>query len=162
MLRDFLQSAETGKIATGGDPGGEFDSPFEEAAAIAIRRNGYGVVPQVGVSAFWIDLGVLDPEKRGRFSSVLNMTEQPIAAHVPRVTGTGSDRPFSKGSAGGCTGFGAVTGSAIRTGRLSGCWCRCGSNSCDQERPDVWRSLPSYWKALTRDIPGSGSAAARG
>ncbi len=60
MLRDFLHFAETGNIAAGQDNGAEFDSPFEEAVAIAIRRNGYEVVPQVGVSGFRIDLGVVD------------------------------------------------------------------------------------------------------
>jgi very-short-patch-repair endonuclease len=82
MLRDFLGFAETGKIAAGEDTGREFDSPFEEAVAIAIRRNGYEVVPQVGVSGFRIDLGVLDPEKRGRF--VLGIECDGAAYHSSR------------------------------------------------------------------------------
>ena len=67
MLRDFLHYAETGKIAAGQVTGGEFDSPFEEAVAIALRSRGYRVEPQVGVSGFRIDLGILHPEKPGRF-----------------------------------------------------------------------------------------------
>jgi hypothetical protein len=67
MLREFLHFAETGHIAAGQTRAADFDSPFEEAVAIAIRRNGYEVVPQVGVSAFRVDLGVLDPERPGRF-----------------------------------------------------------------------------------------------
>jgi very-short-patch-repair endonuclease len=67
MLRDFLHYAETGKIAAGQITGGEFDSPFEEAVAIALRGRGYKVEPQVGVSGFKIDLGILHPEKAGRF-----------------------------------------------------------------------------------------------
>jgi very-short-patch-repair endonuclease len=82
MLRDFLDFAATGKIAAGQDNGAEFDSPFEEAVAIAIRRNGYEVVPQVGVSGFRIDLGVLDPEKRGRF--VLGIECDGAAYHSSR------------------------------------------------------------------------------
>src|ERR1700688_1568124 len=67
MLRDFLHYAETGKIAAGQVTGVDYDSAFEESVALAIRREGYEVVPQVGVSAFRIDLGVLDPERPGRF-----------------------------------------------------------------------------------------------
>jgi very-short-patch-repair endonuclease len=67
MLRDFLHYAETGKIAAGQVTQGEFDSPFEEAVAMALRIQGYKVEPQVGVSGFKIDLGVLHPDKPGRF-----------------------------------------------------------------------------------------------
>jgi very-short-patch-repair endonuclease len=67
MLREFLHFAETGKIAAGDVTGGEPDSPFEEAVARVIRSNGYAVVPQVGVSGFRIDLGVIDPSQPGRF-----------------------------------------------------------------------------------------------
>lgn len=67
MLREFLHFAETGKIAAGDVTGGEAESPFEEAVARVIRSNGYDVVPQVGVSGFRIDLGVIDPSQPGRF-----------------------------------------------------------------------------------------------
>jgi hypothetical protein len=67
MLREFLHYAETGKIAAGNITGADFDSPFEEAVALAIRKAGYRVAPQVGVSGFRVDLGVLDPEQSGRF-----------------------------------------------------------------------------------------------
>jgi very-short-patch-repair endonuclease len=67
MLRDFLHFAETGKLAAGAATGQEADSPFEEAIARVIRSNGYDVVPQVGVSGFRIDLGIIDPLRPGRF-----------------------------------------------------------------------------------------------
>ena len=67
MLREFLHFVETGQIAAGEVNPANFDSPFEEAVANAIRRHGYEVVPQVGVSGFRIDLGVLDPKQPGRF-----------------------------------------------------------------------------------------------
>jgi very-short-patch-repair endonuclease len=67
MLREFLHFAETGKIAAGDLTGGEADSPFEEAVARVIRSNGYEVIPQVGVSGFRIDLGVIDPTQPGSF-----------------------------------------------------------------------------------------------
>jgi very-short-patch-repair endonuclease len=68
MLREFLHFAETGKIAAGDVTGQGCDSPFEEAIARVIRSNGYDVVPQVGVSGFRIDLGVIDPAQPGRFA----------------------------------------------------------------------------------------------
>src|SRR5690348_16295639 len=61
MLREFVYCAETGKIAAVSPQGSDFESPFEEAVAIAIRRGGYELIPQVGVSGFRIDLGILDP-----------------------------------------------------------------------------------------------------
>lgn len=67
MLREFLYFAETGQIAAGEVSPTDFDSPFEEAVASAVRHHGYEVVPQVGVSGFRIDLGVLHPQQRGRF-----------------------------------------------------------------------------------------------
>jgi hypothetical protein len=68
MLREFLHFAETGKIAAGDATALECDSPFEEAVARVIRSNGYDVTPQVGVSGFRIDLGVIDPAHPGRFA----------------------------------------------------------------------------------------------
>lgn len=67
MLRDFLYFVETGKLAAGHVTDLGFDSPFEEAVARVIISAGYDVQPQVGVSGFRIDLGVLDPQRPGRF-----------------------------------------------------------------------------------------------
>jgi very-short-patch-repair endonuclease len=67
MLREFLHYAETGHIAAGQVGRADFDSPFEEAVAMAIRRGGYEAIPQVGVSGFRVDLGVLHTQKPGRF-----------------------------------------------------------------------------------------------
>jgi very-short-patch-repair endonuclease len=82
MLRAFLDFAETGKIAAGEDTGGEFDSPFEEAVAMALKDRGYKVKPQVGVSGFRIDLGILHPEKPGKF--VLGIECDGAAYHSSR------------------------------------------------------------------------------
>jgi very-short-patch-repair endonuclease len=67
MLREFLHFAETGHIAAGRTGRAGFESPFEEAVAAVISRAGWEVVPQVGVSGFRIDLGVLSPQQPGRF-----------------------------------------------------------------------------------------------
>jgi very-short-patch-repair endonuclease len=67
MLRRFLHFAETGHIAAGEVTRAEYDSPFEEAVAIAIQRAGYNVIPQIGVSGFRVDLGIVHPRQPGRF-----------------------------------------------------------------------------------------------
>jgi very-short-patch-repair endonuclease len=67
MLRSLLHFAETGKLGSGTLDGGEFESPFEEAVARPIREAGYHVHPQVGVSSFRIDLGVIHPARPGEY-----------------------------------------------------------------------------------------------
>ena len=66
MLRALLHFAESGKLSAGA-PNGDFDSPFEDAVARVIRQAGYDVHPQVGVSSFRIDLGVLISSKPGEY-----------------------------------------------------------------------------------------------
>ncbi|MGV5391099.1 hypothetical protein ACV4VW_33710, partial [Pseudomonas aeruginosa] len=64
-LKHFLEFADRGARAlAGADTGslGGYDSPFEEAVANALRRKGWQVVTQVGVSSFRIDLAVVDPD----------------------------------------------------------------------------------------------------
>ncbi|MDR3570322.1 MAG: DUF3320 domain-containing protein [Syntrophobacteraceae bacterium] len=46
---------------------GHFESPFEEAVASTLRQKGWTVHPQIGVSTFRIDLGVVDPDVPGRY-----------------------------------------------------------------------------------------------
>lgn len=48
-------------------PRGDFDSPFEEIVAGALSKRGWTVHAQVGVSAFRIDLGVVDPDLPGAY-----------------------------------------------------------------------------------------------
>ena len=69
-LKHFLEFAERGvralDEAVHGSVGG-FDSPFEEAVAGALAERGWVLQPQVGVSRFRIDLGVVDPDAPGRY-----------------------------------------------------------------------------------------------
>jgi very-short-patch-repair endonuclease len=69
-LKHFLEYAERGPRALGeavaGSVGG-FDSPFEQAVARALRQRGWTIVPQIGVSRFRIDLGVVHPDRPGDF-----------------------------------------------------------------------------------------------
>ena len=70
-LRDYLEFAEQGSEALRSEiesMGGEYESPFEESVAEAVRGFGYQVIPQVGVGGFRIDLGVVDPVSSGRFA----------------------------------------------------------------------------------------------
>jgi very-short-patch-repair endonuclease len=70
-LRAFLDYAERGVRALREDVsvahGCDFDSPFEEAVCTKLRDLGWEVIPQVGCSGYRIDLGIVDPEARGRF-----------------------------------------------------------------------------------------------
>ena len=69
-LKNFLDYAERGARALGTTAPrsvGDADSPFEVAVSEALRRRGWQVVPQVGVSAYRIDLGVLHPDRPGLY-----------------------------------------------------------------------------------------------
>lgn len=69
-LKHFLEFAERGPRAlaeaTDGSVGG-FESPFEEAVAEALTRRGWTVVPQIGVSRFRIDIGIVHPDRPGDY-----------------------------------------------------------------------------------------------
>jgi len=69
-LKHFLEFAERGERALlesdTGSQGG-FESPFEQAVARALEQRGWRVQTQIGVSAFRIDLGIVDPDAPGRY-----------------------------------------------------------------------------------------------
>lgn len=69
-LKHFLEYAQRGPRALGeavvGSVGG-FESPFERAVARGLRGRGWTVVPQIGVSRYRIDLGVVNPERQGDY-----------------------------------------------------------------------------------------------
>lgn len=69
-LKTFLDFADRGSVALPaaieGSVGG-MESPFEEAVAAALGALGWTLVPQVGVSQYRIDLGVVHPDKPGSF-----------------------------------------------------------------------------------------------
>lgn len=69
-LKHFLDYAERGPAALGEavfGSMGDFESPFESAVALALRERGWQVHPQIGVSAFRIDLGIVHPDEAGRY-----------------------------------------------------------------------------------------------
>jgi hypothetical protein len=69
-LKHFIEFAQRGPRALAeavqGSVGG-YDSPFEEAVAEGLRRMGWQVVPQIGVSRFRIDLGIVHPDRPGDY-----------------------------------------------------------------------------------------------
>jgi very-short-patch-repair endonuclease len=69
-LKHFLEFADRGARALGeavAGSVGDFESPFEKAVAHALTEKGWTLHSQVGVSAFRIDLGVVDPDAPGRY-----------------------------------------------------------------------------------------------
>ena len=69
-LKHFLQYAERGPAALGAQIHGsigDLESPFEVAVARALEDKGWEVHPQVGVSRYRIDLGVVHPDARGTY-----------------------------------------------------------------------------------------------
>jgi very-short-patch-repair endonuclease len=69
-LKTFIEFADRGPRALAESTRGSLgsaDSPFEEAVTAALRRRGWMIVPQVGVSKFRIDLGVVHPDRPGDY-----------------------------------------------------------------------------------------------
>ncbi|MBF0167258.1 MAG: DUF3320 domain-containing protein [Alphaproteobacteria bacterium] len=69
-LKHFLEFAERGpRTLAEANQGtiGDYDSPFEKAVGASLAEHGWRVHPQVGVSKFRIDLGVVDPDAPGRY-----------------------------------------------------------------------------------------------
>src|SRR5690606_7729370 len=69
-VKAFLEYAEKGPTAifaqSEGSLGGH-ESPLEEAIAAALQDRGWQIDPQVGVSGFRIDLGIVHPDKPGAY-----------------------------------------------------------------------------------------------
>ncbi|MEL0636771.1 DUF4011 domain-containing protein [Marinomonas sp. TI.3.20] len=69
-LKHFLEYAERGPVVLGTqDRGsqGDFESPFEVAVARELQAKGWQLHPQIGVSAYRIDMGIIHPDLPGRY-----------------------------------------------------------------------------------------------
>lgn len=69
-LKHFIEFADRGPRALAEaiqGSVGRYESPFEEAVAAALIRKGWVVVPQIGVSRFRIDLGIVHPDRPGDY-----------------------------------------------------------------------------------------------
>ena len=70
LLRAYLDYAEHGPAALASksvETGGQFESPFEEAVANALKEIGLDVRSQIGCGGFRIDLAIVHPEHPGRY-----------------------------------------------------------------------------------------------
>ncbi|HEX6532122.1 MAG TPA: DUF3320 domain-containing protein, partial [Nitrospira sp.] len=69
-LRRFIEFADQGpKAIAAGARGslGSYESPFEQFVADGLRAKGWETHPQIGVSRFRIDLGVVHPDRPGDY-----------------------------------------------------------------------------------------------
>lgn len=69
-LKHYIEFAERGPRALAeahSDSIGTTESPFEDAVKGMLERRGWSVRPQIGVSGYRIDLGVVDPDSPGDF-----------------------------------------------------------------------------------------------
>jgi very-short-patch-repair endonuclease len=66
-LKTFLKYAETGHLEIPLETDLDADSPFEEAVYRELLELGYEVRKQVGSAGYFIDLAVVDPNKKGRY-----------------------------------------------------------------------------------------------
>ena len=69
-LKHFLEYAERGASALGAavhGSMGDFESPFEVAVARGLQQKGWTVHPQIGVSAYRIDMGIVHPDLPGLY-----------------------------------------------------------------------------------------------
>ena len=65
-LQCYLKYAETGNLDVPKSEG-DAESPFENEVANALCERGFEVVHQIGTAGYRIDLGIVDPERPGRF-----------------------------------------------------------------------------------------------
>jgi very-short-patch-repair endonuclease len=66
-FKEFLQFAEKGYFDVPFNTEKGFDSDFEESVALFLEQHGYKVQPQVGMSGFFIDIGVIDPNNEAKY-----------------------------------------------------------------------------------------------
>ncbi len=69
-LKAFLEYAEKGPEAIASRTSGSlgsYESPLEAAIAESLHAKGWQITPQVGVSGFRVDLGVVHPDKPGAY-----------------------------------------------------------------------------------------------
>ncbi len=70
-LRDYLEYARRGILATTDESDREPDSDFEVAVAEVLRAKGFAIKPQLGVAGFYIDIAVRNPDRPGEFLAAI-------------------------------------------------------------------------------------------
>ena len=66
-LKRYLKYGQTGEVDIAVPTDRESDSPFEDEVAGALRSDGYEVDHQIGSAGYFIDLGIKDPKRPGRY-----------------------------------------------------------------------------------------------
>ena len=66
-LKDYIVYARDGLLESPEITTRDYDSDFEISVSEVIQRNGFEVVPQLGVAGFFIDLAVRNPNRAGEF-----------------------------------------------------------------------------------------------
>ena len=66
-LKRYLKYAQTGEADIVVPTNRESGSPFEDEVADGLRKVGYEVDHQIGSAGYFIDLGIKDPERPGRY-----------------------------------------------------------------------------------------------
>ena len=67
LLKEWIRYSQTGQLDTGEETGREPDSEFEKMVAKEIEKTGYEVEPQVGVTNYFIDIGVRSKKNEKKF-----------------------------------------------------------------------------------------------
>ena len=70
-LRNYLEYARTGSLATVEETGREADSDFEVSVMEMLKLRGYEVTPQLGVAGFRIDIAVKHPDAQGSYLAAI-------------------------------------------------------------------------------------------
>ena len=70
-LRNYLEYARTGSLATVEETGREADSDFEVSVMEMLKLRGYEVTPQLGVAGSRIDIAVKHPDAQGSYLAAI-------------------------------------------------------------------------------------------
>ena len=70
-LRNYLEYARTGSLATVEETGREADSDFEISVMDILKQSGYEVTPQLGVAGYRIDIAVKHPDSHGSYLAAI-------------------------------------------------------------------------------------------
>lgn len=70
-LRNYLEFARTGSLATVEETGREADSDFEISVMDVLKQRGYEVTPQLGVAGYRIDIAVKHPDSQGTYLAAI-------------------------------------------------------------------------------------------
>ena len=89
---------------------GGYDSPFEQAVARGLRERGWTVVPQIGVSRYRIDLGIVNPDRPGRLSRRRGVRRRRLSQLGDGARQGQGPRRVLRASAGSSSGSGRPTG----------------------------------------------------